>query len=118
MHTYHLCIRVGRLVHVDGIKIGDAKVLPVERLGEIIDVVDEEAAVVDGDCVSNAEVSGCEVGLDLLLAQLHDDVWECGGDVVAVLRHLVGKGHACSLAPSSTNLVHHKLGSVLFKFVM
>ena len=93
MHIYtnHLGIWIGRLVDIDGVKVSDTKVLPVEGLGEVIDVVDEEASVIDGHCVPDVEVTGREVRLDLLVTQLHDDMGEGGRDMVAVLWHLAGE---------------------------
>ena len=72
----------GRLLDVDWTEVGDAEILPVERLGEVVHLVDVEAAVVDGDCLADHEVTWREVVLDLLVGQLHDDAGERRLDVV------------------------------------
>ena len=80
--TNHLGERHVLLLDVDRVEVGDAEVLPVERLREVVHLVDVEAAVVDGDCLANHEVTWREVVLDLLVGQLHDDAGERRLDVV------------------------------------
>ena len=87
-HTHHLSVGVAWLVDVDRIEVCHPKVLPVESLREVVNIVDEEATVVDGDGLTDTEVSRSEVFLDLLVSELHDNVGERGGDVVTILGHL------------------------------
>ena len=61
----------------------------VERLGEVVAVVDEEAAAVQRDGAADHEVLRGEVGLDLVGRQLHDDGRVGGGHVAAVLGDLL-----------------------------
>ena len=61
----------------------------VERLCKIVAVIHQESASIQSHCLTNHKVFGREVLLDLIVGQLHDDSWESGGDIVAILGHSV-----------------------------
>lgn len=80
--THHFSQRHFFLLHIDRVEVGDAEVLPVERLREVVHLVDVEASVVDRHRLTHHEVARCEVLAHFVLRQLHDNARERRVDVI------------------------------------
>ena len=75
-----------RYFNVDRSEVSHAEVLPIERLREVVDIIDEKSSTVDNDRLADSKVDWWEILLHFLVGDLHAAQRKIGLNVVAVFR--------------------------------
>lgn len=82
---YHLRWLVLQRLDINGSEVSFVEILPVECFGEVIAVIDEEAASLNFNSLPNVKIFRSEVLIDLLIRQLKCNSWECGVYIATIL---------------------------------